>query len=128
MGHLRIKRVAMGWPGGLVASWPGHSSRLAESGRLVRRMSHHVDPAANAEEARTVRLDAVLGPPRRSVPGGDSSTPESRTLTPLIMVRIHSGFSFPDGENPRHFRGLGGRARHDSWQRRFPGRFRLPPL
>jgi hypothetical protein len=44
--------------------WPGHSSRLAESGRLVRRMSHHVDPAAIAEEARTVRLDAVLGPPR----------------------------------------------------------------
>ena len=77
-----------GWPGGLVASWPGHSSRLAESGRLVRRMSHHVDPAAIAEEARTVRLDAVLGPPRRSVPVGDSSTPESRTLTPLIMVRI----------------------------------------
>src|SRR5258708_27086105 len=88
MGHLRIKR----WPwvgvGGLVASWPGHSSRLAESGRLVRRMSHRVDPAAIAEEARTVRLDAVLGPPRRSVPVGDSSTPESRTLTPLIMVRI----------------------------------------
>jgi hypothetical protein len=65
-----------------------HSSRLAESGRLVRRMSHRVDPAAIAEEARTVRLDAVLGPPRRSVPVGDSSTPESRTLTPLIMVRI----------------------------------------
>src|SRR5580704_2570456 len=57
-------------------------------------MSHRVDPAAIAEEARTVRLDAVLGPPRRSVPVGDSSTPESRTLTPLIMVRIqvpHSG-------------------------------------
>ena len=90
-GPLANKKVAMGgrgWPGGLVASWPGHSSRLAESGRLVRRMSHHVDPAANAEEARTVRLDAVLGPPRRSVPVGDSSTPESRTLTPLIMVRI----------------------------------------
>src|SRR5712672_2358808 len=51
-------------------------------------MSHHVDPAAIAEEARTVWLDAVLGPPRRSVPVGDSSTPESRTLTPLIMVRI----------------------------------------
>src|SRR6202047_1034241 len=86
--HLRIKRwpwVAMGGP---VASSPGHSSRLAESGRLVRRMSHRVDPAAIAEEARTVRLDAVLGPPRRSVPVGDSSTPESRTLTPLIMVRI----------------------------------------
>jgi hypothetical protein len=74
--------------GGPVASWPRHSSRLAESGRLVRRMSHHVDPAANAEEARTVRLDAILGPPRRSVPVGDSSTPESRTLTPSIMVRI----------------------------------------
>jgi hypothetical protein len=38
----------------------GHSSRLAESGRLVRRMSHRVDPAAIAEEARTVRLDAVF--------------------------------------------------------------------
>src|SRR6202140_3236712 len=88
MGHLRIKRwpwVAMGGP---VASWPGHSSRLAESRRLVRRMSHHVDPAAIAEEARTVRLDAVLGPPRRSVPVGDSSTVEQRTLTPLIMVRV----------------------------------------
>jgi hypothetical protein len=36
--------------------------------------------AAIAEEARTVRLDAVLGPPRRSVPVGDSSTPESRIL------------------------------------------------
>src|ERR1700686_1715412 len=49
-------------------------------------MSHRVDPAAIAEEARTVRLDAVLGPPRRSVPVGDSSTPESRTLTPLISA------------------------------------------
>jgi len=59
----------------------GHSSRLAESGRLVRRMSHRVDPAAIAEEARTVRLDAVLGPPRRVRSGGGySSTPESRTL------------------------------------------------
>ena len=62
-----------------------HSSRLAESGRLVRRMNHRVDPAAIAEEARTVRLDAVLGPPRRSVPVGDSSTPESRTL--LFSIR-----------------------------------------
>src|ERR1700726_2528747 len=99
MGHLRIKRVAMGWPGGLVASWPGHSSRLAESGRLVRRMNHRVDPAAIAEETRTVRLDAVLGPPRRSVPVGDSSTPESRTLTPLIMVRIQ----VPAAPGPRSF-------------------------
>jgi Glycosyltransferase family 20 len=94
--------------GGQLASWPatdikksyigvaantGHSSRLAESGRLVRRMSHRVDPAAIAEEARTVRLDAVLGPPRWSVPVGDSSTPESRTLTPLIMVRIQESSS-----------------------------------
>ena len=53
--------------------------------------------------------DAVLGPPRRSVPVGDSSTPESRTLTPLIMVRIRvpqpgspvSGILFPRwGESP----------------------------
>ena len=106
-GPLANKEVAIGghgWPGGLVASWPGNSSRLAESGRLVRRMSHRVDPAAIAEEARTVRLDAVLGPPRRSVPVGDSSTPESRTLTPLIMVRIQvpqpgsqvSGVLFPN--------------------------------
>jgi hypothetical protein len=51
-------------------------------------MTSRVDLAAIAEEARTVRLDAVLGPPRRYVPVGDSSTPESRTLTPLIMVRI----------------------------------------
>jgi hypothetical protein len=78
-GPLANKEVAIGGHG-----WPG----VAESGRLVRRMSHRVDPAAIAEEARTVRLDAVLGPPRRSVPVGDSSTPESRTLTPLIMVRI----------------------------------------
>ena len=34
-----------------------------ESGRLVRGMSHRVDPAAITEEARTTRLDAVLGPP-----------------------------------------------------------------
>src|ERR1700731_4281672 len=80
-GPLGNKEVAMGGHG-----W--RSSGVAESGRLVRRMSHHVDPAAIAEEARTVRLDAVLGPPRRSVPVGDSSTPESRTLAPLIMVRI----------------------------------------
>jgi hypothetical protein len=66
--------------------WP--FLQTGRNGRLVRRMSHRVDPAAIAEEARTVRLDAVLGPPRRSVPVGDSSTPESRTLTPLIMVRI----------------------------------------
>ena len=86
-GPLANKEVAIGghgWP------WVARSSGVAESGRLVRRMSHRVDPAAIAEEARTVRLDAVLGPPRRSVPVGDSSTPESRTLTPLIMVRIQS--------------------------------------
>jgi hypothetical protein len=41
----------------------GHSSRLAKSGRLVRRMSHRVDPAAIAEEARTVRLDPFSGLP-----------------------------------------------------------------
>ena len=63
-GPLANKKVAMGGP---VAWWPVGQ---AESGRLVRRMSHHVDPAAIAEEARTVRLDAVLGPPRRSVPVG----------------------------------------------------------
>jgi hypothetical protein len=65
-------------------------------------MTSRVDPAAIAEEARTVRLDAVLGPPRRSVPVGDSST--LRTLTPLIMVRIQipqpgsrvSGVLFPN--------------------------------
>src|ERR1700692_3841359 len=86
-GPLANKEVAIGghgWP------WVARSSGVAESGRLVRRMSHRVDPAAIAEEARTVRLDAVLGPPRRSVPVGDSSTPESRTLTPLIMVRIRT--------------------------------------
>ena len=84
-GPLANKEVAIdghGWP------WVARSSGVAESGRLVRRMSHRVDPAAIAEETRTVRLDAVLGPPRWSVPMGDSSTPESRTLTPLIMVRI----------------------------------------
>src|ERR1700732_1259665 len=78
-GPLANKEVAIGgygWP------WVARSSGVAESGR------HRVDPAAIAEEARTVRVDAGLGPPRRSVPVGDSSTPESRTLTPLIMVRI----------------------------------------
>ena len=76
-GPLAKKEVAIGghgWP------WVARSSGVAESGRLVRRMSHRVDPAAIAEEARTVRLDAVLGPPRRSIPVGDSSTPELRTL------------------------------------------------
>src|ERR1700680_3580088 len=84
-GPLANKEVAIGghrWP------WVARAPGGAESGLLVRRMSHRVDPAAIAEEARTVRLDAVLGPPRRSIPVGDSSTPESRTLTPLIMVRI----------------------------------------
>jgi hypothetical protein len=74
-GPLANKEVAIGghgWP------WVARSSGVAESGRLVRRMSPRVDPAAIAEEARTVRLDAVPGPPRRSVPVGDSSTPESR--------------------------------------------------
>jgi hypothetical protein len=77
-GPVATKELAMTgreWPGGLVASHrykedlyisaanTGHSSRLAESGCLVRGMSHRVDPAAIAEEARTTRLDAVLGPP-----------------------------------------------------------------
>ena len=91
-GPLANKKVAMGGLGGLgglVASWPGHSSRLAESGRLVRRMSRHVDPAAIAEEARTVRLDVVLGPPRRSVPVGDSSA-----------ARIADSDSVNHGSNP----------------------------
>ena len=64
---LANKEVAIGghrWP------WVARSSGVAESGRLVRRMSHRVDPAAIAEETRTVRLDAVLGPSRRSVPQG----------------------------------------------------------
>src|ERR1700682_1502586 len=64
-----VLRSGRKWPFG-----PPHEP-LRRSGRDCRR-------------ARTVRLDAVLGPPRRSVPVGDSSTPESRTLTPLIMVRI----------------------------------------
>ena len=80
----RARHIRADWP---LTNNTGHSSSLAESGRLVRRTSHRVDPAAIAEEARTVRLD--VGPPRRSVPVGDSSTPKSRTLTSLIMVRIH---------------------------------------
>jgi hypothetical protein len=56
------------WPPMATHGHLARSSGVAESGRLVRRMSHRVDPAAIAEEARTVRLDAVLGPPRRSVP------------------------------------------------------------
>jgi hypothetical protein len=82
---LANKEMAMGGHSGQCATHGGHSSK---SGPEVARMTSRVDPAANAEEARTVRLDAVLGPPRRSVPVGDSSTPESRTLTPSIMVRI----------------------------------------
>jgi hypothetical protein len=60
-GPLANKKVPMGGRGWPVAWWPVLARPLAESGRLVRRMSHHVDPAAIAEEARTVRLDAVLG-------------------------------------------------------------------
>src|ERR1700674_2635884 len=75
MGHLRIKR----WPwvavGGPVARGPVGQ---AESGRLVRRMSHRVDPAAIAEEARTVRLESslaviVLKLPRVSYPAKASA-------------------------------------------------------
>src|SRR6267154_5518346 len=46
-GPLANKEVAIGghgWP------WVARSSGVAESGRLVRRMSHHVDPAAIAEK------------------------------------------------------------------------------
>ena len=96
-GPLANKEVAMGGHGGSGPAtdiskdiyrgghprWP-----FLQEWPEVARMTSRVDPAAIAEEARTVRLDAVLGPPRRYVPVGDSSTPESRTLTPLIMVRI----------------------------------------
>jgi hypothetical protein len=73
-GPLANKEVAIG----------GHG--VAMGGPVLRsgRKWPFGPPAAIAEEARTVRLDAVLGPPRRSVPVRDSSTPESRTLTPLI--------------------------------------------
>ena len=58
-GPLANKKVAMGGP---VAWWiPPDWPKVAV---WSAGMSHHVDPAANAEEARTVRLDAVLGPPR----------------------------------------------------------------
>ena len=47
----------------------------------------------------------------------------------LVSQAVQSpGFYFPVGENRRHFRGLGGHARHDSWQRRFHARFRPRPL
>jgi hypothetical protein len=74
------------------------NARLAESGRLVRRMSHRVDPAAIAEEARTVRLDAVLGLPDGPFRWGIVQR-QTRTLTPLIMVRAfvvssHGGIVF----------------------------------
>jgi hypothetical protein len=49
----------------------------------------------------------------------ESSRPSQPVLSP--------GFYFPVGENRRHFRGLGGRARHDSRQRRFDARFRVRP-
>ena len=46
-GPLANKEVAIGghgWP------WVARSSGVAESGRLVRRMSHRVDPAAIAKK------------------------------------------------------------------------------
>src|SRR3984893_10158167 len=100
-GPLANKEVAIGghgWP------WVARSSGVAESGRLVRRMSHRVDPAAIAEEARTCGWMPFAGLPDGPFRGGgDSSTPESRTLTPSILVRIQvpqpgsrvSGVLFP---------------------------------
>src|SRR6202035_4695691 len=83
-GPLANKEVAMGGHG-----WPGPPEWPKVAIHLVRRMSHRVDPAAIAEEARTVRLDAVLGPPRRSVPVGDSSTPESwARVVPIISASV----------------------------------------
>jgi hypothetical protein len=87
-GPVATKELAMTgreWPGGLVASWPATDIKkifIYRSGRQhwpflqtgrkwpfgPPHEPHRVDPAAIAEE--TVRLDAVLGPPRRSVPGG----------------------------------------------------------
>jgi hypothetical protein len=97
-GPVATKELAMTcreWPGGLVAWWPAtdikkifiyRSGRqhwpFLQTGRKWPFGPPHEPPhpAAIAEEARTVRLDAVLEPSRRSVPVGDSSTPESRTL------------------------------------------------
>src|ERR1700730_526764 len=65
MGHLRIKRwpwVAVGGPVGLVASWPGHSSRLAESTR--RR---HVTHAIKAQHTQFL-VDMLARKPFRAAP------------------------------------------------------------
>jgi hypothetical protein len=70
-----------------VAANTGHSSRLAESGRLVRRMSHRVDPAAIAEEARTVRLDAVN---HGSNPGPFDFLPRARIRLMTLPARLPS--------------------------------------
>jgi hypothetical protein len=75
-------------PDVIVASWCGKKVVLDKI-RLVRRMSHRVDPAAIAEEElEPCGWMPFSGLPDSLVPVGDSSTPESRTLTPLIMVRI----------------------------------------
>jgi hypothetical protein len=58
-----------------------------ETGReWLRRMSHRVDPAAIAEEARTVRLDAVLKPPPTEPPGGVRirRAPDSPQRAPIL--------------------------------------------
>src|ERR1700730_15693780 len=65
-GPLANKKVAMGghgWPGGLVARPFLQTGRKWPFGP-PHEPSRRSDPAANAEEARTVRLDAVLGPAR----------------------------------------------------------------
>jgi hypothetical protein len=58
-----------------------------ETGReWLRRVSHRVDPAAIAEEARTVRLDAVLKPPPTEPPGGVRirRAPDSPQRAPIL--------------------------------------------
>jgi hypothetical protein len=97
-GPLANKEVAIGghgWP------WVARSSGAAESGRLVRRTSHRVDPAAIAEEARTVRLDAILRPgeriggnQRRQISGCGARTAEDGQLAtgpPMATFLFASG-------------------------------------
>src|SRR3984893_9592564 len=80
MGHLRIKRwpwVAIGghgWP------WVARSSGVAESGRLVRRMSTASIRPRLPKKLEPCGWMPFSGLPDGSVPVGDSSTPESRTL------------------------------------------------
>ena len=77
---------------------------------------------------RTVRAPAADAV-RIEVKAAGVKSKSSMSLARGSLATVQSpGFYFPVGENRRHFRGLGGHARHNSWQRRFHARFRPRPL